>query len=341
MAIINETSQNINKMVAKQGLEEIKQSAEAHLSATRESTKRQQFAKDMILPALIDEDELPGNGKVRAGSKRGAPSLPKPSASGFSEASDQMSLIAIIAKVLILQSKMSSLYWKNLYMQASQNMKAEVEFAPVIGAATKANWDAQARATAAEAEQSKQDGIISLCMFGATVITTGMQEFKSWKDEPDTAAVKYTKESPISEEEEGTELETADEMTNSEKQTFGSNAKKDVGQAKSKLPSLMRRLAEALSKAQGAAMMWGMLGQGITGLVNSQQLVKKEKAQGDAGVADALAKMCEQYAQYYGQAFSRTEDLRQGAQQAIDYAMNILKSAADNLTQAVVGMFRG
>lgn len=100
-------------------------------------------------------------------------------------------------------------------------------------------------------------------------------------------------------------------------------------------------MTSILLKVAQAGQTMQMLAHGSTSIVESQYQSKQAEKQQEEGQAQALNKESEQYAQFYGQSFSRSEDLRQGGQQNIDYAMNILKSAVDTITQTVTSMFRG
>ena len=84
------------------------------------------------------------------------------------------------------------------------------------------------------------------------------------------------------------------------------------------------------------------LSQGIQGaFVDSSYKSDIASCQKQQGQYDAVSKEIEQITQYYNQNTSRYEDLRGAAQQNLDYAMNIFKSASDTLTQTTNSMFRG
>jgi hypothetical protein len=103
-----------------------------------------------------------------------------------------------------------------------------------------------------------------------------------------------------------------------------------------RVKSVMQCLYTGFSKAAGSAAGFQMLATGIAGVsIDSKQEGIKANAQSAAGTADAFSKEGEMYSQYYTQGFNRTEDLRQGAQQNVDLSVNILKSGADTITQAI------
>jgi hypothetical protein len=82
----------------------------------------------------------------------------------------------------------------------------------------------------------------------------------------------------------------------------------------------------------------GMMAQGICGVAyDAPGKSKMATAQRAAGQYDAMSKEGEMISQFHNQAFSRGEDIRQGAQQQqIDTPLNVLKTAADTVTQAIM-----
>ncbi len=82
----------------------------------------------------------------------------------------------------------------------------------------------------------------------------------------------------------------------------------------------------------------GVMADGICGVAYDAPARKDiAAAQRNVGSQEAFSKQGEMIAQFHNQAFNRAEDLRQGAQQQqIDTPMNVLKSAADTITQAVL-----
>lgn len=62
--------------------------------------------------------------------------------------------------------------------------------------------------------------------------------------------------------------------------------------------------------------------------------------QGNEGGYQATVKMSESLTQFFHQLFQRHEELRGNTQQLIDYAMNILKSSVDTITQTQISLFR-
>ncbi len=90
-----------------------------------------------------------------------------------------------------------------------------------------------------------------------------------------------------------------------------------------------------------AGQLAGMLGQGSQQIIQAQYQSKAALFRGIQGQAEALKSLSEMLAQYYGQNFSRANELTSGAQQSIDTVMNILNSASQAVTGAVNSMFRG
>lgn len=81
-----------------------------------------------------------------------------------------------------------------------------------------------------------------------------------------------------------------------------------------------------------------MMATGICGVAyDAPGRGKMATYQRTAGQYDAMSKEGEMIAQFHNQAFSRGEDIRQGAQQQqIDTPLNVLKTAADTVTQAIM-----
>lgn len=117
-----------------------------------------------------------------------------------------------------------------------------------------------------------------------------------------------------------------------------SSAKEKLGAALSKVSSTTTRMfGNGFKYSQFAT-------PGMTGMqhltVDAPLLSKKAGYEGMQGQFAAGATMARGYGEYNNQIFNRTEDIRQGASQNVDYAMQILKSASDSITQAVSSMAR-
>lgn len=271
---------------------------------------------------------------------------------------DTPGLIAIIGKVLALQARTNSTFWSTLWKQASESMMMEVKFAPIIGAAIKAQYTAQAAETQARADQSLADGTTNFFMFVGSI---GMGFALSGEEPPEPSsndpASEYGDEGVGANEQnniedgmgeneldnaENTNNNEMDKTTNNEESSFSRRAKKVGKWMWGKAGKVKTKLTATFGKGMLAAQLTGQLSQGITGwFIDAPSQAKQAVQQGIQGQQAALSKESEQYAQFYGQSFSRSEDLRQGSGQNIDYAMNILKSAADSITQTVTSMFRG
>lgn len=301
--------------------------------------------KDVVIPACPQS-------KTKAGKKQGntKPKLPGTTTSwnGLqNQDEDEPSLIAIMGKVLALQAKTNSRFWSTLWKQASDSMMMEVKFAPIIGGAIEAQYTAESNATKAQASQSKEDGIVNLSMFGVSMAVAGFMEYKDpTMDTSNSPDIETQQEGTINNSE--TQNNMTQNETNMDKQINNENPKNRnrverlFGKAKDKLSLGQKRLTGFLGKGMQASMSFSMASQGINGwFIDSKYQGQMAMYQGKQGQAAALSKEGEQYAQFYGQAFSRDEDLRQGSGQNIDFAMNTLKSAADSITQTVTSMFRG
>jgi hypothetical protein len=75
--------------------------------------------------------------------------------------------------------------------------------------------------------------------------------------------------------------------------------------------------------------------------VTNPALSKQAAFQKQEGGARAIEAKAREYAGFMGQIATREGDLTRGASDGVDYALNILKSAADSITQTVTSMFRG
>lgn len=116
------------------------------------------------------------------------------------------------------------------------------------------------------------------------------------------------------------------------------NAKEQLFAAGSKVSSLTTRIfGNGWKYAQ-------FITPGATGFqhltIDAPLLSKKAGFEGLQGQFAAGATIARAYGDYNHNIFGRTEEIRQGASQNIDYAMQILKSASDSITQAVSSMAR-
>ena len=362
--MINATSYEVQESAKAQ------KQGQARIAQSNHSQGKQKVAKDVIIPSAGDEL----GGKIGKGSKGEAkPQIPTPKAkfaglkgddvdeSGEPQNGKTLGLIAIIGEVMALQAKSNSNFWSTLWKQAFQSMTMEVKFAPIIGDAIKSAYTAQSEATQADANMSKEDGIISLVMFGGSMLMAGVSEFSSeaeadndLKTEDETALENGGGEGTDPEggiemdslnEEEQSAQQTENDVNrtvNREESSWKSRAKRYLKFVKDVGGRSQTKLGNILGKGMQYAMGADMLSRGITGyFVDSKYKSQMAAKQGEEGQAQALSKEAEQYAQFYGQSFSRSDSMAQGTQQNLDYAMNILKSAADTITQTVTSMFRG
>jgi hypothetical protein len=265
-------------------------------------------------------------------------------------------LISIIGAVLCLQAKSNSNFWSNLWKQASASMLMEVKFAPIIGEAIVSAYQSQSLATKAQSDQARADGILNLSMFGISMVSGLLMELrepsiespndptKGFKNETNEKELPKTTPSSLSTlEREETELDSqTDKIINDTEKSYKNRAMKTLSHHSGKLDKVKNFLSGWLTQGSKTAQTFGMLSQGIQGFfIDSKYTADQAAFQAQEGQAQAVSKEAEQYAQYYGQDFSRSEDLRQGSSQNIDYAMNILQQAANSITQTVTSMFRG
>jgi hypothetical protein len=322
-------------------------------SSLQTITDLQKIEKDVILVANPGERQA----NVRAGvtsSAAGKPQLPPPGLNWNAlqgVGAPEQGLIAIIGSVLCLQAKTNSNFWSTLWKQASQSMMMEVKFAPIIGDAINAAYQAQAAATQSQAEQSRTDGIISLCMFGGSMVMAAYMEGTDEENplNQDDESIADVNKTAQANNAPANNLETAQNNVNNEatqadnkaSEAWEQRAKRYWNKFKQGMSRGQKRVTSYLGNAMKMTMMFSMLNDGVTKLNDAKYQAQQASYQSQEGGCQALSKESEQYAQFYGQDFSREEDLRQGNQQNIDYAMNILKSAADSITQTITAMFRG
>lgn len=353
-SIDNQISQSIRSVNHQIQQEEIAQKRGQQLIAESHHARGKfQIAKDSVLPSSGD------NGNELASFKKSGQAKPQlPSATrsftGFrgasgseDEGSDNLGLIAIIGEVMALQAKSNSNFWSTMWKQTSESMQMEVKFAPVIGQAVRNAYTAQSLATTAQATESHADGLINLVMFGGAMVMATVMEFKGngpneekLPDQPNTNVQNETDNADNNEL--GEENQDARRLVNNQESNWKTRGKgilkwlKGVGEAGQK------RIIGIFGKGMQSAMAFETLTKGVTGYwVDSKYKAVQAKEQALEGQAQALSKESEQYSQFYGQSFSRSDQMTNAGQQNIDYAMNILKSAADTITGTVTAMFRG
>ena len=297
---------------------------------------------DSILSAV--ESGKPANGGNNPGSA-GKPQLPNPSynSSIFNGAGEQETgLISIIGAVLALQAKSNSNFWQTLWQQAGDSMQIQVNFAPVIGTAIKDQYLAQSTATSAQASQSEVDAYISLGMFTLTAITAGaMETCDAFEDTgPTDDASQYANETDQAPGED-TDLQEATAKLTSDGENSESRVMNELENAKAKGTPVLKRLMSFMGRGLQVAQLTQMLSQFGTGLNGSHYLNIQADNHKLEGVHAAASQEEQMYSQFYGQDFSRMEELRQGSSQNIDNAMNILQQAANTITQTTTSMFRG
>lgn len=331
---------------------EIQSSLATAYKIKKNSDARRAHGKDIVLPSD------PRNQKTALTKKSdGKADLPYPGTkwNGMQD-EDDSHLIALIGKVLSEQAKTNSNFWSIVWKQASQSMMLEVKFAPVIGDAIKASYTAQSEATSAEASMSYWDGFINITSFAGAVglgaFEETMEAFKEGKntvseidDETDEDATKSNGidgEAKKDVEANKTLNDDSNKMLDKEAKAYKQRAKSGGNQAWSKYKKFQKYLSGFLMKANNKAILMQGFSAGTSGLMKSQYQSQISIYQMQQGTEDAIQKQVMQYTQFYGEAFKREEDLRQGAQQqGIDNAMNILKTEVDTITQAVTAMFRG
>lgn len=326
------------------------------LSQGPQGTDTSKLDKDVLLSPSVSQSESKAPSKTEGLLQ--SPRLPSPT-KGFGGIPDekQEGLIALMGEVLALQAKTQSLTWSVLWSQASESMMMQVEFAPIIAQAVQSNWTAQANATSAQATQSHQDMISNFCMFGINMalgaLQAGMDTENPFKTKGDAsiaedaangeeAASGAAGAAPNATQTADLEAETeAQDAITQNKQQGATRAQAVKEYLMTNGKNGLKFMNLALGKSLAASQLSGPLGQAFMNLHDSKGKTIQAYWQGVAGQSEALDKEAEAYAQFYGQSFNRTDELRQAAQQSIDYAMNILQTAANTITSTVTSMFRG
>ncbi len=346
--------------------------------STKSLGKLQQVTKDVVLASESEGAAALFTVANKAAAKPQLPN-PQSNWNGCQDLDDsQMSLIAIIGAVLCIQAKANSRFWSSQWKEATSCMMAQVKFAPLIGDAIKGAYTAQSNATLEQAAMSKTDGIINLCMFGGAVALSGFSEFTGSEEEnplnADKNDISFAKQPNVAEE-ETSNLANESKALNQEDNVEGEgenqakNANQSAGKVNEELAEKADKEAqeggyfegradkdwqgfkrgmgivgkrankwmnEAFQKAQGMQLMSA----GVTGLNDSKYQTNMAAYQKQEGGDKAIESEGNSYQQFYSQAFSRAEDLRQSAGQNLEYALQILKSASDSITQVVSRMFQ-
>lgn len=310
-------------------------------------TKRLQ--EDHLLPSSDDGlDQL----LSAQSNKLNKPKMPVPTnsfgAQTKGEREDNLSIIAILAQVLVLQAKTNSQVWKVLWKQSGEYMNMSLNMAQTQATATKFQAEQQSQATKAQADMSKQDGIVDLTFFGLSVGAGFL--------DPEAGGAKEA-DKPIEPGDEGQTMGRMDpqaagsdalqDAVNDEMKNVGEQAEKSGATALKKLASWAKKgsnvLRDGMKYLRGGiqyAQLFQMAGGAIKGLtIDGPQLSKKAEHEQKAGQFGATAQIAQGYSEYSSQSFSRTEEVRQGSNQNLEYAMNVYKSASDAVTQAISSMF--
>lgn len=345
------------------------------IQQTKHIQARQAYARDFVAPSKGDAlkgKETSGKPKLPAPTS----SFKGLTQEDGENQGETMGLIAIIGEVMALQAKSNSNFWKLTWNQASESMMAEVNFAPVIAGAIEDSYKAQAAATQAQADSAETSGIINICAFGGAMVMGGVEGYKSAVKEEGQEAIRVAQETESSAdgaagsgkteaedadagaaasgvtadtaEETVTDTEdgatTAQQGDNQTRQTSDETYKgrkkwKDI--IMDKMGKVTKRAGPILKTGFDRYQQAFYATQGFNSLfVDAHYKTIEATQQGLQGQAQALSKEGEMVAQFYGQSFSRLDELARGAQANLDYAMKILESAASTITQTVTSMFR-
>lgn len=351
-----DTANRINRQIDQSNLANKK--GEQLIAAANSNAKAvHTLEKDVLILASAKGGSAPI--KLTAETLSEAPKLP-PSFMKWGDKlqdSDQQSIVAIIGTVLALQAKSNSNFWSTLFKQSFSSMMAQVKMAPITAEAVKSQYNAQSQATQAQANQALWTGVINLGAFALTCGLGAYQEFSEGASETEAAAQDVPSSATKDVEEEVTESATeetqeaadqtkqanqdADEVANKEINKGQSTTKKLFQAVKDGAKKGGNRISQWLGKTTQVAQATSMLKEGMVATVTKKFQDDQAFWQGQEGQAASLSKVSESYANYYGQNNQRQTQMWEGAQQNIDYAMNILKGVSDGITQTVVSMFRG
>ena len=315
---------------------------QAQIAAGNRAVGSEELVLDAVLPTLAD-----GQVKDRINNlgSKGNPRLFSPAynSSVFDGADEQETgLISIIGNVLALQAKSNSNFWQTLWKQAGESMRIQVGFAPIIREAIENQYLNQSQATKAQANQSETDAWISLGMFALTAGTAKVMECQETAEDigPKDKAIETQKETdPLKSTE--TQLDRDAETVMNDTNTNKPSIKRDAPHCAAKSKPALKKALSLLKRGLEVAQLTDMISKFSTGLNDSKYQQTQSDCQLQEGKQAAASQEGQMYSQFYGQDFSRMEELRQGSSQNIDTAMNILQQAANTITQTSTSMFRG
>lgn len=354
-SVIDSTNQIVTKTGVQGGhtsgktdglLELLEVENELSIPMNREAARAKDVT-DVVLPAAIDDEEsyVPAPSAKKYYSKPQLPAGSPGTSSGSSLADpENISIIAIIGEVLALQAKTNSNFCLTAWQQASMSMNLAVQLAPVIRTAVEQNWNSQAEATQQDANIAKNSGWFAISS-GAFAMLMGAKSAYDAAQEDAAKAVGTTNTTDAlkqgAQEAQAQMQDDISKLPQNDETLTGrlSRAWKGLSGSGSKA---MGGLFKALNSAASFGQFSMALSNGIAQVtVEAPGNAAKAIAQRQAGSADALSKVAEQYSQYYTQDFNRTEDMRQNSNQLLTTCTEILRNASDTVTQVTRSMFQG
>ncbi len=338
-------SSGINQTInaEQQNSKTVPKRVEAQIATANHAKARHNVAKDTVVPSAGDvQTKSPAKGK----DSKPTLQIPKGSFKGLKGkdgdqgAYESRNLISIIGEVMTLQAKSNSNFWSTLWKQASQSMQMEVKFAPIIGQAVNDSYQAQSKATLADAHMSSDQGWIALGMFGTSVVAGGVTAYGADVEADPDVVARDEAVKPFMDG--GMDRDEADAALSNQDPSWKDRGMRTTGWFNAQREKVIAKFSKGFNTTYTTSQIAGQLGNSLQGLfVDSHFKAIMAHHQAEQGQAQAIDKQAEQYAQFFGQAFNRSDQMASGTQQNLDYAMNILKSTADSLTQTVNGMFRG
>ena len=297
---------------------------------------------DSLLPSKENEAKIKQKSDELAKPKMPAPTRAFGSSQGLDN--DTPNVMAIIARVLIMIANVQVKGWKTFWQMGNQNINTSLQMSQAESQNTELQYQNQASATKTDATRSGKDGMMQIATFamcGVAGAVLGYSESEAEKAAPSDESVQLTSagNDAASTSRVAAEGEEQLESTtqNSSKLNFD-NVKSGLSKASSQVQKFV---GYWFGRGWQAAQMISPGMQGMQALtVDKPLLTKKAVFEGEMGKYAAAATLARGYSEYNNQIFNRTEDVRQGSSQNVDYAMNVYKSASDAMTQAVSAMTR-
>lgn len=256
--------------------------------------------------------------------------------------SSDESLIALMGSILLLQGQKDSNYWSNMWKMATMSMQMQVELAPLAGMAVKAQFTAQSNVTLTESDRNSKNGWTIGMGAGGAVAKEAYDVYNKAKSGPTDPAVEYGKDP---EDGNAPKPDEASTLSAKENQALEKNDSWDFGKAwectKSYATKLGRGAYDTVDGGSDAAKKASGFTRIMVDLTDSKCHDQQQAMQGIQRMAASTSQSTQVFASFFGQNFSKMEELRQGYGQNLTSAMNILQQAANTISQSATSMFRG